>query len=74
MNRASSRLALLCALWLGPAAHAMFLPPETVLVPADRLIANLEKRLATKPAEGAQIRRTIGLHPSTTVINDWRKQ
>jgi tetratricopeptide (TPR) repeat protein len=56
MNRASVVLALLVALWPCSSVYPMFFPPETVIVPADRLTANLEKRLATKPAEGAQIR------------------
>lgn len=56
MNRTSTVLALLVALLPCSAAHPMFLPPETVIVPADRLIANLQKRLASKPTESALIR------------------
>jgi len=56
MNRTSTVLALLAALLPCSVAHPMFIPPETVIVPADRLIANLQKRLAAKPTERALIR------------------
>ncbi|MDB4516274.1 polysaccharide biosynthesis/export family protein [Crocinitomicaceae bacterium] len=56
MKRTSTVTALLVALLPCSSSQSFFRPPETVIVPADRLIDNLEKRLAAKPAESALIR------------------
>ena len=56
MNRTSSALAFLFALSFHGAVHGHFAWMDTDEVPADRLIENLKKRLASKPTESDQIR------------------
>ena len=58
------------ALWLTPAGHAMFVHHEVEKVPVDRVLTNLEKKLAAAPEDFDLHYQLARVHAMAAVLSD----